>query len=49
MTLYISDLDGTLLNDSAKLSNTSITLLNKAINNNINFTFLQVLHLFYLS
>lgn len=38
MTLYISDLDGTLLNDSAKLSNTSITLLNKAINNNINFT-----------
>ena len=38
MNLYISDLDGTLLNDDAKLSKTTIKLLNKAINKNINFT-----------
>lgn len=38
MTLFVSDLDGTLLNNSAKVSLESINLLNEAINNNVNFT-----------
>ena len=38
MTLYVSDLDGTLLNDSAQISSKSIKLLNSAIQNNANFT-----------
>lgn len=38
MTLYVSDLDGTLLNNSAQLSYESIKLLNESIKNNINFT-----------
>ncbi|MBE6046893.1 MAG: Cof-type HAD-IIB family hydrolase [Clostridium sp.] len=38
MTLYISDLDGTLLNNSAQISCKSAKLLNEAIKNNINFT-----------
>lgn len=38
MILYISDLDGTLLNNSAELSIESAKLLNKALNNNLNFT-----------
>lgn len=38
MTLYVSDLDGTLLNNNARLSEISKTLLNNAIDNNINFT-----------
>jgi len=38
MILYISDLDGTLLTNTATLSATSKDLLNKAIANNINFT-----------
>lgn len=38
MNLYISDLDGTLLNSNALISNTSKNLLNKAIKNGINFT-----------
>ncbi|MDS0528135.1 HAD family hydrolase [Clostridium sp. SHJSY1] len=38
MNLYISDLDGTLLNSNALISNNSKILLNKAIKNGINFT-----------
>lgn len=38
MNIYISDLDGTLLNSDGKLSNNSINLINEAIDNNINFT-----------
>ena len=38
MTLYVSDLDGTLLNSSAQLSNKSVELINEAIKNNTNFT-----------
>lgn len=38
MKLYVSDLDGTLLNASAKVSLKSEELLNKALKNNINFT-----------
>ena len=38
-TLYVSDLDGTLLNSSSKLSDTTVERLNYLINNrNINFT-----------
>ncbi|MGL4109496.1 HAD family hydrolase [Clostridium sp. LP20] len=38
MTLYVSDLDGTLLNNNAEISATSKELLNKALNNNVQFT-----------
>lgn len=38
MNLYISDLDGTLLNNKAVLSSTTIKLLNSAIQKDINFT-----------
>lgn len=38
MILYVSDLDGTLLNSSAQISNKSSELLNEAIKNNTNFT-----------
>lgn len=38
MTLYVSDLDGTLLNSSAQLSDKSVELINEAIKNNTNFT-----------
>lgn len=38
MDLYISDLDGTLLNENAKLSNYTIKTINKLIDNGLNFT-----------
>jgi len=38
MILYISDLDGTLLTNTAKLSQTSKNLINKALDKKINFT-----------
>lgn len=38
MDLYVSDLDGTLLNDKAQISNITKNILNKAINNNVNFS-----------
>lgn len=38
MTLYVSDLDGTLLNNNALISANSINLLNNAISNNAQFT-----------
>ena len=38
MILYISDLDGTLLTNSAMISATCKDLINKAIDNKINFT-----------
>lgn len=38
MNLYISDLDGTLLNEKAKLSSKSTHLINKILSKNINFT-----------
>lgn len=38
MTLYISDLDGTLLTNDAKVSSLSRKLLNESLDNNINFT-----------
>ena len=38
MTLFVSDLDGTLLNNSAELSLESAILLNKSIESGINFT-----------
>lgn len=38
MILYVSDLDGTLLNSSAQISSNSTKLLNQALNNNVNFT-----------
>lgn len=38
MDLYISDLDGTLLNENGKLSVNSKNLINNAINNGINFS-----------
>lgn len=38
MTLYISDLDGTLLNNNMKISTASTLLLNESIKNNLNFT-----------
>lgn len=38
MTLYVSDLDGTLLNNNMKISTTSTLLLNESIKNNLNFT-----------
>ena len=37
-TLYISDLDGTLLNAQAKLKNRAKDILNRLIENNIDFT-----------
>ena len=37
-TLFISDLDGTLLNSESKLTDTSVSLLNRAIANGINFS-----------
>lgn len=37
-TLYISDLDGTLLNQEGRLSQVTIKKLNELINNGINFT-----------
>jgi 5-amino-6-(5-phospho-D-ribitylamino)uracil phosphatase len=37
-TLYVSDLDGTLLNQNASLSEYTINLLNKLISSGINFT-----------
>ena len=38
MTLFVSDLDGTLLNNSAEVSKESAILLNKSIESGINFT-----------
>ena len=38
-TLYISDLDGTLLNEKAELSETTVRLLNEAVSNGANFSF----------
>lgn len=38
MNIYISDLDGTLLNEDGKLSVNSKKLINNAIDNNINFS-----------
>ena len=38
MILYVSDLDGTLLDNNAKISNESSKLLNNALKNNVNFT-----------
>lgn len=38
MFLYVSDLDGTLLNNNALVSTKSKNLLNKSLENNINFT-----------
>lgn len=38
MTLFVSDLDGTLLNNKAQISKESAILLNKSIENGINFT-----------
>lgn len=38
MTLYVSDLDGTLLDNNALISNNSIELLNHSIANNAQFT-----------
>ena len=38
MNLYVSDLDGTLLNTDAKLSDKSKEYLNTALNNNVKFT-----------
>ena len=38
MTLFVSDLDGTLLNNSAEVSPESAILLNKSIESGINFT-----------
>ena len=38
MTLYISDLDGTLLTNDAKVSSLSKKLLNEALDDKINFT-----------
>lgn len=38
MTLYVSDLDGTLLNNSAQISHESAVLLNQCIKNNVNIT-----------
>jgi len=37
-TLFISDLDGTLLNKKGKLSNFTKTTLNKLIHEGLNFT-----------
>ncbi|MCD7775054.1 MAG: HAD family hydrolase [Clostridiales bacterium] len=37
-TLYISDLDGTLLNDNAEISENDIRELNRLISNGLNFT-----------
>lgn len=36
--LYVSDLDGTLLNSNAEVSNPSVKLINEAIDNGLNFT-----------
>ncbi|MDO5154821.1 MAG: Cof-type HAD-IIB family hydrolase [Eubacteriales bacterium] len=36
--LYVSDLDGTLLNRDAKLSDTTVELINKAIDKGVDFT-----------
>lgn len=38
-TLYISDLDGTLLNDNQMLSDETISFLSNAVNNGLNFTY----------
>lgn len=38
MNLYISDLDGTLLNSSSEISPASIDIINKLMDNGINFT-----------
>ena len=38
MVLYVSDLDGTLLNNKAEISNKSKEYLNTALNNNVKFT-----------
>ncbi len=37
-TLYLSDLDGTLLNDNAELTNKSAEILNELIKNGMNFS-----------
>ncbi len=37
-TLYISDLDGTLLNSEAKLSNRTTSIINQLIENGLLFT-----------
>ncbi|MGL5149107.1 MAG: HAD family hydrolase [Clostridium sp.] len=38
MNLYVSDLDGTLLNSDQTVSNESIKIINNLINNDLNFT-----------
>ncbi|MDU1854269.1 MAG: HAD hydrolase family protein, partial [Clostridium baratii] len=38
MNIYISDLDGTLLNNNGALSEYTISILNKLNENNINFS-----------
>ncbi len=38
-TLYVSDLDGTLLNSKAKISDDSINIINELIEKGMNFTF----------
>ena len=38
-TLYISDLDGTLLNERSQISNNSIKILNELMKNGVNFTY----------
>ena len=38
MNLYISDLDGTLLNNNAKLSDYTKSTLKELINKNLNFS-----------
>ena len=37
-TLYISDMDGTLLNDGGKVSRRSVEIINELIKNGILFT-----------
>ncbi|MCD7873365.1 MAG: HAD family hydrolase, partial [Clostridiales bacterium] len=37
--LYISDLDGSLMNSSGKISNFSVSAINKLIERGINFSF----------
>ena len=37
-TLFVSDLDGTLLNSEAKVSDTTAEIINKAISEGANFT-----------
>ena len=38
-TLYVSDLDGTLLNSDTKLSDKTKKIINQLVKNGMNFTF----------